>query len=58
MYQPTTFSAKIPVTFALVRAILSGCKRLKINGLTITLKEIEINTEPSVAEISGFIENQ
>ena len=58
MYQPTTFSAKIPVTFALVRAILSGCKRLKINGLTITLKDIEINTEPSVAEISGFIENQ
>lgn len=58
IYQHTTFSAKIPITFALVRAILNGCKRLKINGLNITLKEIEINTEPSVAEISGFIENQ
>ena len=58
MYHHTTFSAKIPVTFALVRAILNGCKRLKINGLNITLKDIEINTEPSVAEISGFIENQ
>lgn len=58
MYHHTTFYAKIPVTFALVRAILNGCKRLKINGLNITLKDIEINTEPSVAEISGFIENQ
>lgn len=58
LYHHTTFSAKIPVTFALVRAILNGCKRLKINGLNITLKDIEINTEPSVAEISGFIENQ
>jgi hypothetical protein len=58
IYHHTTFSAKIPVTFALVRAILNGCKRLKINGLKITLKDIEINTEPSVAEISGFIENQ
>lgn len=57
IYQHTTFSAKIPVTFDLVRAILNGCKRLKINGLNITLKDIEINTEPSVAEISGYIEN-
>lgn len=56
IYHHTTFSAKIPVTFALIRAILGGCKRLNINGLNITLKEIEINTEPSVAEVSGFIE--
>ena len=56
MYHHTTFAAKIPVTFSLIRAILGGCKRLNINGLNITLKEIEINTEPSVAEISGFIE--
>ena len=57
-YHHALLSAKIPVNFAVVRAILSGCKRLKIGGLTITLKEIEINVEPSVAEISGFIENQ
>ena len=56
MYHHTTYAAKIPVTFALIRAILGGCKRLNINGLNITLKEIEINTEPSVAEVSGFIE--
>ena len=56
MYHHTTFAAKIPVTFSLIRAILGGCKRLNINGLNITLKEIEINTEPSVAEVSGFIE--
>lgn len=57
MYHHTTYAAKIPVTFAIIRAILGGCKRLQINGLNITLKEIEINTEPNVAEISGFIEN-
>lgn len=56
MYHHTTYAAKIPVTFALIRAILGGCKRLNINGLNITLQEIEINTEPSVAEVSGFIE--
>lgn len=58
LYHHAVLSAKIPVTFDLVRAILNGCKRLKINGQTIALKDIEINTEPSVAEISGFIENQ
>lgn len=57
MYHHTTYAAKIAVTFSLLRAILGGCKRLQINGLNITLKEIEINTEPNVAEISGFIEN-
>lgn len=56
IYAAAAMSAKIPVNFALVRAILGGCKRLKIGGTTVTLKDIEINTEPSVAEISGFVE--
>lgn len=56
IYGSATIAAKIPVTFALVRAILGGCKRIRINGTTIALKDIEINTDPSVAEVSGFIE--
>ena len=56
IYGSAVIAAKIPVNFALVRAILGGCKRLRLNGTTIALKDIEINTEPSVAEISGFIE--
>lgn len=56
LYSNYTISARIPVTFELMRAILNGCKRLKINGLNIALKEIEINTEPNIAEISGLIE--
>ena len=56
IYGSAVIAAKIPVNFALVRAILGGCKRLRLNGTTIALKDIEINTEPSVAEVSGFIE--
>ena len=56
IYGSAVIAAKIPVNFALVRAILGGCKRLRLNGTTIAMKDIEINTEPSVAEVSGFIE--
>lgn len=56
VYGPAVLSAKIPVTFATVRALLGGCKRMRLGGVTVTLKDIEINTEPSVAEISGFVE--
>ena len=56
IYAAAVLSAKIPVNFALVRAILGGCKRLKLGNTTVALKDIEINTEPSLAEISGFVE--
>lgn len=56
VYGSAVLSAKIPVTFSTVRALLGGCKRMRLGGVTVTLKDIEINTEPSVAEISGFVE--